>query len=59
MQTFGAFGMLCDKAHFVADCELFERIARDAIAVEINFVAIGAQDEAVILLWTCSGFVEG
>jgi hypothetical protein len=29
----GTFGMLCDKTHLIADCELVERLARDACCV--------------------------
>jgi hypothetical protein len=41
---------LRDKAHLVAHCELSETAIRDAVAVEIEFVAIGGQNEPAILL---------
>jgi hypothetical protein len=34
LQALGAFGRLCDKTHLIADYELVERPARDAVAVE-------------------------
>jgi len=46
----GAFAMLRDKAHVIADRELVEPAVRDAVAVKIDFVAVGAQNEAAILL---------
>ena len=39
-----------DKTHFIADCKLVERPARDAVAVEINFTAVGSRDEPVVFL---------
>lgn len=50
LRTPGAFGFLNDKANFVADFELIEAAIRDAVAVEIDFAAVGRRDEAVILL---------
>ena len=48
--TLGALGMLCDKTDFIADRELIEPTIRNAVAVEIEFIAVDAQDEAAILL---------
>jgi hypothetical protein len=42
--------MLRDKTHLIAHRELVEATVRDAVAVEIDLVAIGPQDEAAILL---------
>jgi hypothetical protein len=49
LQTFGALGMLRDEAHFLAHCELVEPAVGDAVAMEIDLVAIAAQDEPAIL----------
>jgi len=48
LQAFGAFGLQCDKTYLVAHCDLVERPARDAVAVEINFTAVGGRDEPVV-----------
>jgi hypothetical protein len=50
LRAFRAFGMLRDKTHFIADRELVEPAIRDAVPVEIDLVAVGALDEAAILL---------
>jgi hypothetical protein len=50
LRAFGTFGMLRDKTHFIADRELVEPAIRDAVAVEIDLVAVGALDKAAILL---------
>ena len=46
--TFGAFGVLHDEAHLVADGELVEAAIRDAVAMEVDFVAVGTCNEAAI-----------
>ena len=38
----GTLGMLRDEAHFVADRKLVEPAVRDAVAMEIDLVAVGA-----------------
>jgi len=43
-------GMLRDKTHLIAQRELVEPAIRDAVTVEIDLVAVSAQDEAAILL---------
>ena len=43
-------GMLRDKTHLIAHRELIEPSIRDAVTVEIDLVAVGAQDETAILL---------
>ena len=48
--TLGTFGMLCDETHLIAHRELIEPAIRDAVTVEIDLVAVGAQNEAAILL---------
>jgi hypothetical protein len=50
LQTLGALGVLGDKTDFIADCELVELAVGDAVAVEVDLVAVGAQDKAAILL---------
>ena len=50
LRAFGTLSMLRDKAHFVADRELVKPAVSDAVAVEIDLVAVGAQDKATILL---------
>ena len=52
LRALGALGMLRDKAHFVADRELVEPAVCDAVAVEVDLIAIGAQDEAAIRPWS-------
>jgi len=42
--------MLRDKTHLIAQRELVEPAIRDAVTVEIDLVAVSAQDEAAILL---------
>src|SRR5271167_902448 len=46
----GTLGMPRDETHFIAHRELVEPGIRDAVAMEIDLVAVGAQDEAAILL---------
>ena len=46
----GTLGMLRDETHFVSDRKLVEATIRDAVAMEIDLVAVGAQDETAILL---------
>ena len=48
--TLGTFAVPRDETHFIADRELVEPAIRDAVAVEIDLVAVGAQDEAAVLL---------
>lgn len=48
--TLGTLGMLRNKTHLIAHRELVEPTIRDAVTVEIDLVAVGAQDEAAILL---------
>ena len=48
--AFGALGMLCNKTHFIADRELVEPAIGDAVAVEVDLVAVDAQNKAAILL---------
>ena len=50
LRALRALRMLCDKAHLVPHRELVEAAIRDAVAVEIEFVAIGGQNEPAILL---------
>ena len=45
----GALRMLCHKTHLVADRELVEPAIHDAVAVEIDLVAVGGEDKAAIL----------
>src|SRR5215471_11713738 len=47
--------MLRDKTHFIADGELVKPAIGDAVAVEVDLVAIGTQDEAAILLGEQAG----
>ena len=42
LRALGALGILRDKTHFIAHGELFEPAIRDAVAVEIDLVAVGA-----------------
>ena len=51
----GTLGMLRDKTHFVTHCELVEPAIGDTVAVEVDLVAVGAQDEAAILLGEQAG----
>jgi hypothetical protein len=37
----GTFGMLCDEAYLIAERELVEPTIRDAVAVEVDLVAVG------------------
>ena len=50
LRTSSAFGFLCNEAHLIADAEFVERLARDAVAVEIDLAAVGAQNKTAILL---------
>src|SRR6516162_11637123 len=50
LRAFRALGTLSDETYLIAESELVEPAIRDAVAVEIDLVAIGAQDEATILL---------
>jgi len=50
LRAFGTLGVLRDKTHFIAHRELVEAAIRDTVAVEVNLVAVGALDEAAILL---------
>jgi hypothetical protein len=42
LRALGALGILHDKTHFIAHGELFEPAIRDAAAVEIDLVSVGA-----------------
>src|ERR1700751_5335028 len=44
-----ALGMSRDETYLVANRELFERSVHDAVAMEIDLAAVGAQNEAAIL----------
>ena len=46
----GLLGVLRDKTHLIAHRKLVEPVIGDAVAMEVNLVAIGAQNEAAILL---------
>jgi hypothetical protein len=48
--TLSALGVSRDKTHFITHRELVEAAIRDTVAVEVNLVAVGALDEAAILL---------
>ena len=48
--TLDGFGILRDKTDLIAEREIVELAICDAVAVEIEFIAVGAQDEAAILL---------
>ncbi len=50
LRSFGALGMLRDKPHLVANLKLVEGVIDDAVAMEIDLLAISADDEAAILL---------
>src|SRR6516225_12373525 len=50
LRAFDALGTLGDKTHFLADSELVKPAIRNAVAVEIDLVAIDAQDKPAILL---------
>src|SRR6516164_3881320 len=50
LRAFGALSVLYDKTDFIADLKLVEPAVRDAVAVEVDLVAVGAQDKAAILL---------
>ena len=50
LRALGTFGMLCDETHLIAERELVEPTIRDAVTMKIDLVAVGAQDEAAILL---------
>ena len=47
--------MLRDKTHLIAQRELVEPAIRDAVTVEIDLVAVDAQDETTILLGEKAG----
>ena len=49
LRPFCALGMLRDETHLIANREFFERAVHDAVAMEIDLAAIGAQNEAAIL----------
>ena len=42
---------LSDEAHVITDRELVECSARDTIAMEKDFAAVGGRNETVIFLW--------
>jgi hypothetical protein len=48
--TLHALHLLRDEAHLVANLELIKRAANDAVAMKIDFAAVGAHDKAAILL---------
>ena len=48
--TLDGFGILRDKTDLIAEREIVELAICDAVAVELEFIAVGAQDEAAILL---------
>jgi len=50
LQPRGTLGVLRNKTDFIAHRELVEPAIGDAVAVEIDLVAVGAQYEAAILL---------
>src|SRR5271166_4565934 len=50
LRALSTLGMPRDKTHFIAHRELVEPTVRNAVAVEIDLVAVGAQDETAILL---------
>jgi hypothetical protein len=47
--AFGALGMLRDKTHLVTNGERRKPAVHDAVAMEIDLIALGAHDEAAIL----------
>ena len=50
LRALGALGVLCNKTHLIAHPELVEPAIGDAVTVEIDLIAVGAQNEAAILL---------
>ena len=48
LRTFGAFGVLHDETDLVPNGELVEAAIRDAVAMEVDFVAVRTRDEAAI-----------
>jgi hypothetical protein len=42
LRTFSTLGMLRDEANLVANGELVEAAIRDAVAMEVDFAAVGA-----------------
>ena len=48
LRPFGALRMLCYKTDLIANGQLVEPAIRDAVAVEIDLAAIGAQNKAAI-----------
>ena len=49
LRAFCALGMSRDETYLIANRELFERSVHDAVAMEIDLAAVGAQNEAAIL----------
>ena len=50
LRPFGALRMLRDEAHLFANSERVKRAIHDTVAMKIDLVALGVQDEAAILL---------
>jgi hypothetical protein len=42
LRAVGTLGMLCDKTDLIADRKLVKPAIRDAVAVEVDLVAVGA-----------------
>src|SRR4051794_17692614 len=50
LRTLDALRLLRDEAHLITNLELIKRAANDAVAMKIDFAAVGACDKAAILL---------
>jgi hypothetical protein len=48
LRTVSTLRMLCDETDFVANLQLVEAVIRDAVAMEIDFVAVCTCNEAAI-----------
>ena len=50
LRAFGALGMLRNKTHLVTDGQLFKPAVHNTVSMEVDLIALGAHDEAAILL---------
>jgi hypothetical protein len=50
LRAFGALGMLRNKTHLVTDGQLFKPAVHNAVSMEVDLIALSAEDEAAILL---------
>ena len=50
LRAFGALGMLCDETYLIADGQRCEPAVHNAVAMEMDLLTLGTEDETTILL---------